>query len=134
MIRDQDVRSVIARDWEGIRRLCTRSQEPVFVLDKIVDQPRSDESYNLPFLLVYGVLDEVLTELRDQGQFSCPSRQLGHKMAASRNHLPWDNYDLVDQGRNARNRLAHDTVLLSKCDCLKYVDAVESELHMWGVM
>ncbi len=100
----------------------------------VIDEQRPEDSYNLPFVLAYAVLDQVLNELRTQGAFTCKTRKLGDKMTASQNVLPWQDYDLVNNGRVARNDLAHEAQLLSKVDCLRFIDAIESELKTWGIV
>ena len=60
--------------------------------------------------------------------------QLGIKMAASQNAMAWKDYDLVNNGRCARNDLAHEAKLLSEVDCRRFIDAVESELKAWGIV
>jgi len=97
-----------------------------------------DELFNLTLVLAYAVLDQVLDELIAQGIFSCaPSRRppmLGAKMAASKGSLPWQDYDLIEAGRAARNSLAHEGKLLSKADCIAYVAALEVELEAWSIL
>ena len=80
------------------------------------------------------VLDEVLIELRDQGEFASKGRHLGHRMRDSRGSLPWHDYPLVDSGKKARNDLAHKAIIAPIADCKKYVDAIEAELKAWGVL
>ena len=55
-------------------------------------------------------------------------------MGASQKLLPWQNYDLVDNGRVARNDLAHEAKLSSKADCLRFINAIEAELKAWGII
>ncbi len=100
----------------------------------MINETRPEDSYNLPLVLAYAVLDRVLRELRDQGAFTCNTWKLGAKMAASQNVLPWQDYHLVDNGRVARNYLAHKAKLLSKADCLQFIDAIESELTAWNIV
>lgn len=90
--------------------------------------------WNLPFVLAYSVLDQVLTALRDQGVFVCSSWMLGPKMQASRQFLPWQDFDLVSRGKDARNEVAHKAVLLSKSECFLYIEAVGKELQAWRVV
>ena len=85
-------------------------------------------------MLGSSVLDQVLSELCDQGEFSFNDRNLGPKMLASRSKLPWQDFDTVDDGRDKRNELAHEAQLLSKKDCLRYISSIESELTAWGVL
>lgn len=135
MIRDPQIKSEIVKEWDGVRKLqqsfLTAHLLPGF---GIINEVIPDEFHNLPFVLAFAVLDEVLTQLRDQGHFKCKSSLLGPKMRASRRRLPWQNYDLVNSGRKARNRLAHDARLLAKADCFKYIDAMEIELRAWGII
>jgi hypothetical protein len=73
-----------------------------------------------------------------QGAFQKPNVKgwptLGQKMAASKDKLQWTDYDLVAEGKCARNDLAHQAKLLSKADCFRFVDAIEGELKAWGVI
>ena len=135
MIRDPKTKSEIAQDWRVVRKLCKAGYRTWMIpgAGSITEQ-RPEDSYNLPLVLAYAVLDRVLRELRDQGDFTCKAWQLGKKMAASQNALPWQDYDLVNDGRVARNDLAHQAKLLSKADCLRFIDAVESELKAWGIV
>ena len=135
MLSDQRTKSEISRDWGVVRSLCTGSHRQWQVPGgPFINETRPAESYNLPLVLAFAVLDRVLNEFRDQDTFSCSKWQLGNKMAAARNALPWQNYDLVDEGRNKRNEIAHEATLFSKPDCLRYIDAVEAELKAWGLV
>ena len=100
----------------------------------MINETRPEDSYNLPLILAYAVLDQVLSELRDQGEFTCKAWQLGKKMPASQNALPWQDYDLVKSGKNARNDLAHEAKLLGKTDCLRFIHAIGFELKAWGIV
>jgi len=135
MIRDPQIKSEIVKEWNGVRKLqqsfITKHLLPGY---GIINEFIPDEFHNLPFVLAFAVLDEVLTQLRDQGDFKCKSSFLGPKMEASQSHLPWQNYDLVNSGKKARNRLAHDATLLAKADCIKYIDTIEIELRAWGII
>jgi hypothetical protein len=135
MIRNSKVKVEIAQDWAVVRKLCEGSHRQALIPGGFyINETRPEDSYNLPLVLGYAVLDRVLSELRDQRAFSCKAWQLGKKMAASQNVLPWRNYDLVNAGKEARNNLAHEAKLLSKGDCLRYIAAIESELKAWRVI
>jgi hypothetical protein len=58
--------------------------------------------------------------------------RLGKKMEASKPFLKWTDYNIVDEGRNKRNDLAHGSKLLSRKDCLRYIEAIGVELKVWG--
>jgi len=127
------VKSETAQQWQTICNLCKPSHRQYQVGDSFINETRPEDSYNLPFVLAYSLLDQVLSELKDAGVFSS-SWMLGAKMAASRPHLPWKDYDLVNTGKEARNDLAHQGRLLGKSDCLMYIEAIWIELRAWGVI
>ena len=137
MINNAQAKRLIAQKWEAVRKIeRSLSIQPIVPGTGIVDMSAPIESYNLPFVLAYAVLDDVLSQLHDQGEFRCSSREpmLREKMCASRNILPWQDYGFVDLGRKDRNKLAHEAKLVPKPDCIAYVDAIETELKAWGVL
>ena len=135
MIKDNQANAAIIEDWNGVRKLQTFDNRVHFLGGMAVSVGSfvPNAFWNLPFLLSYTVLDETLSVLRDQGEFVCNSRMLGTKMDASKTHLPWQNYDLVFKGKEARNDLAHQALVLKKRECFIYIDAIEAELRAWGV-
>ena len=74
----------------------------------IIDERRESEFYNLPFVLAYAALDQVLAELINQGTFQCAGKtpQLGKKMKASQKVVPWQEYKNIINGKKERNLLA----------------------------
>ena len=135
MIRDPQAKLEIAQDWSVVRKLCEGSHRQYQSENgSFINESRAEDSYNLPLVLVYCVLDTCLDELVAQGVFSCTTWKLGPKMKASRGALPWKDYDLVDTGRDRRNDLAHRAKLQPKAECLRYIQAVENELTVWGIL
>jgi hypothetical protein len=135
MIHDPKTKSEISQDWCVVRTLCGSShRQYVSWSGSVINESRPEEAFNLPLVLAYAVLDQVLSELCDQGAFTCKKWQLKEKMTASKNVLPWQDYKSVDSGRCARNVLAHEAKLQNKSDCLRYVDAIEAELRAWAII
>ena len=134
MIHNRQTKSDIAQDWSVVRKLCNAAKTSFLPGYGVIVNEPPKEIYNLPLVLAYAVLDQVLNELIAQGEFSCKLRLLGPKMAASQNKLPWKDYGLVDKGKTARNDLSHEAKLLSKADCLQFIDAIESELTAWNIV
>jgi len=137
MIYDQHVRSDILQEWTAVRKLCAGSHRQCMIPGgAFINETPPESFYNLPFLLAYAILDQVLTELIDQESIQCKQKKplLGDKMAASLNVLPWQNYTLIEDGKTARNELAHEARLLTKNDCFAYIDAIETELKAWDVL
>jgi hypothetical protein len=140
MIKDQQKRNKIARDWAAVRAFCkgTHRQSiagggfgPVFV-----NETPLDSFYNLAFVLAYAVLDRVLDDLRAQTVFSTKQKYpgLNAKMKASQTKLPWQNYSLIQLGRCVRNKVAHEAVLADGAQCFRFIDAIEAELRVWGIL
>lgn len=92
------------------------------------------EIYNLPLVLAYCILEDVLDALITQGIVKCTSPKIGPRMIASQNHIQWKDYKTVDEGRDKRNQLAHEGKLLPKADCLKFVNAIGDELKAWKIL
>lgn len=135
MIKDEIARTNIIADWNGVRKIQSSGDHTaMYPFGMVITSTVPDAFWNLPFLLAYAVLDETLNELKDQGEFICRTRMLGEKMEASKAHLPWQNYDDVWKGKEARNDLAHEAIILAKDECFKYIDAVEEELRVWGIL
>jgi hypothetical protein len=62
---------------------------------------------------------------------------LGARMEASRkpaSSITWVNFDLVDEGRSVRNKLAYEAILPNREDCLKYIDAIGDEYRAWKII
>ena len=137
MIRDPVARSEIAQQWTVVRRFCSGShrQSQVPGGPFMIETP-PESFYNLPFLLAFATLDQVLTELIAQGTIQCQRKfpPFGVKMAAAANILPWQNYALIESLKNVRNDLAHEARLLDKGACFAFIDAIESELKAWRVL
>lgn len=121
-------------DWRIVGGLSTDVTRSGPALGGWINETRPDSAFNLPLVLAFCVLEEVLDELRLTGVYLCKSSKLGAMMNASKDVLPWQDFDAVDRAREARNALAHQGVLHSKTDCLAYIKVVERELLAWGVL
>ena len=93
-----------------------------------------DISHNLVLLFAFSVFEDVLKQLKSKKYFTSDNNNLGNLMHKSRNHLPWQDYILVDEAREKRNEIAHDQAIFPRDDCWKYIDAIENELVQWGVI
>ena len=134
---DSAVKSDIARQWTALRKLCRSSHRQGIAPGVFINETPPEEIYNLPLVLAYAVLDEVLSALISQGTFACRDWTLGAKMGASSkpgSGLQWKDYDLVARGKEARNDLAHEAKLLAKADCFRFIDAIEGELKARGLI
>lgn len=136
MIQDPAARADIVQEWGAVKKLCSSDRAYMIPGAGFINTSPPESFYNLPFLLAYATLDQVLSQMIEEGAIQCEKKRpmLGDKMAASITAIPWHRYEFVEAGRIARNALAHEAILLSKPDCLTYIDAVEKELTAWGVL
>jgi hypothetical protein len=136
MITDPQVRAEISRHWAAVLALLKGGRQYMAGTSYINETWPS--IHNLCLVLAYAVLDEVLTALINQGAFNCNGRRfppLGAKMEESqRQGLQWRDYNLVDQGKSERNKLAHEAELLNGEECIKFIEAIGAELNGWGVL
>jgi len=93
-----------------------------------------DFANNLALVFAYGVLEDVLKQLRDERTIVCDKWGLKNLMAQSKHSLDWIDFRLVDKGRDRRNDIAHRGVVLARGECWKYVDAIEKEMLQWGIL
>jgi hypothetical protein len=133
MIRDLRAKKEIAEKWDTVKKLCAW-RRGVSLPGVFYNETPPPTFYNLPLVLAYSVLEEVLNTLESEGVFQCNAWQLGRKMGASKMALRWQDFTQVDRGRDARNALAHDAKLLSRMECLRFVDAIERELKAWNII
>ena len=126
-----------AEQWDVVQRFCSSSHRTWVGPAGAISETPPESFFNLPVVLAFSLLDEVLDSLMAQGAFPPPRGHrpmLGPKMAASRAHLPWQDYIRVERGKDQRNALAHQGVLISNADCLAIVDAIGVELVAWGAI
>jgi hypothetical protein len=92
--------------------------------------------HDLTLVFAYAVLQDVLEQLKHEKRFSTRKTKpgLGELMQTSRSTLPWQDFALVDKGRNRRNDFAHHRMSVPVDECMEYIDAVERELHAWGIV
>ena len=91
-------------------------------------------AYGLCLLFACSVLQDTLSALRCQGAFACGRGELGALLKASRNSLPWTNYDLVFEAKERRNAIAHAQAVIERGDTWRYIDAIEAELRAWRIV
>ncbi len=89
---------------------------------------------NIILLYAYSVLDQALRQLKEEGHFKPQGSGLKAHMDASKPVLNWVNFVLVDEGRERRNKIAHEQQFLERVDCWKYINAIEAELISWKIL
>jgi hypothetical protein len=94
----------------------------------------TDAVANLPVLLAFDVLGQVLQQLRDEGRFRCKREQLGVLMDDAQTSLAWLDWPALRDGVRRRNEIAHDGKLFDRKQCWDDVRRIEQQLMAWGVL
>ena len=137
MISNSVALEELRNSWNGVREL--RKSIQASLLGSFAQGASfvifiADAAHNLPLVHVYSVLNEVLLQLREEKHFECKNFFLGHLLTNSKNCLPWRDFDLVKEGADRRNDIAHRGKILPRGDCWKYIDAIEKELIGWEIV
>ena len=127
----------LRNSWNGVRKL--RKSIKGALLGSFAQGASfvifiADAAHNLPLVHAYSVLNEVLIQLRDEKHFECKRDNLGLLLENSKKCLLWRNFDLVREGKDRRNDVAHQGLVLPRGDCWKYIDAIEEELIGWEIV
>lgn len=135
MIEDLQFRSDVTVKWNAIRSLCHDSHRQYAAGGAIINETRPAEAFNLPFLLAYALLDELLDQYGSENGIAFRRRaHLGEKMASLQTVLTWSEYAQIDEGMHRRNDLAHRAELLPKAECLRFIKAIDRQLSSWGMV
>ncbi len=135
MIKNAVVKSEIVDLWRAVRRLSAEPGSSIIPGAGIVQHPVATGFCNLPLVLAYAVLEQVLEVLAEERRFLMPKKpKLANLMMNSKAAISWLDFDYIDKGRERRNELAHDAELVPDAECLGYIDAVETQLRSWKVI
>lgn len=138
MVRDPDMLKSLRQEWEAVRSAQGRVQLHLYAAVgglSFFPHKLADISYSLVLLFACAVLKDVLIQLCNEGNFTSKRNQLGTLMHSSKAAaIPWVNFALVDRAREERNDVAHKQKILPRCECWKFIDAIENELVNWGIV
>lgn len=137
MIQDPIMLQSLRQEWEAVRNAQRRVQLHLSAAVgglSFFPHKLADISHSLVILFACAVLKDVLTQLRNERNFTSKSNLLGELMDSSKATIPWVNFGLVDRARKKRNGVAHDQKILPRAECWKYINAIEKELVNWGIV
>jgi len=129
--------ATLQAEWNGVVQMRERMQQLVlstFAFDAKKSPAFGDIFYNLPFLLAFNVLKQVLLQARDEGRFIGPRPQLGSLIDSAKNSLPWINWQCLREGVQRRNELTHNGRLCGDVQCLQDIADIEAQLLAWGII
>ena len=139
MITDQSALTDIRSEWGVVHKTCDMIARNLaassFGIGSVGPSHQyRNFGYNLCLLFAFSVLEHALLQLRDEGVFSSSKSNLGALMDAGKKALPWQNFVLVDRGRETRNDIAHKRAFIEREECWKYLAAIEAELLAWKIL
>lgn len=137
MMKDNNVLKDMLRAWRGVRQMQAMLDTYADValhrgLPQLPDYQNA--CHGLTLIYAYAVLQEVLEQLRDEGQFASRSGKLGTLMHESKKSLPWVDFDTIDKGRDRRNDVAHRQSIVPFAESRRFIDAIEQELIAWKIL
>src|SRR5688572_27270139 len=111
MVTNPDTLIALQSEWDGVIKMRDRLKlllMTTFTGGAMTAPALANVVYNLPVLLAYDVLSQVLLAGRDEGVFASPRTQLGHLMDSAKDAVSWINWDNLRAGVRRRNEIAHD--------------------------
>jgi hypothetical protein len=136
MLTDAATIADLQSEWTGVIKMRDRMQKVVtfsFVAGSIPSSA-TGVVYNLPVLLAFDVLGQVLRAARGEGLFACNSDHPGPLMDCAKTAFSWLDWDELRAGIRRRNEIAHDGQLFDGAQCLKDIANVEKQLMEWGLI
>ena len=137
MIMNLNSVATLQAEWDGAVRMRDRVRHLVistFAFDAKKSPAFGDLLYNLPFLLAFSVLKEVLLQAREEGRFTSSRPQLGDLIDSAKNSLPWIDWQCLREAVKRRNEVMQNGRLLGDVQCLQDIAEVEAQLIAWDVI
>lgn len=125
----------VEAEWEGVIRMRERMDHLVvttFAFDPITSPVFGNILYNLPLLLAFDVLRQVLMQWEDRDTTS--GHSLEELLDGARTTVPWMDWQCLREAVDRRKEVAHDGRLLGDKQCLQDIANIESQLQAWGVI
>ena len=137
MIMNLNSVATLQAEWDGAARMRDRVRHLVistFAFDAKKSPAFGDLLYNLPFLLAFSVLKEVLLQAREEGRFTSSRPQLGDLIDSAKNSLPWIDWQCLREAVKRRNEVMQNGRLLGDVQCLQDIAEVEAQLIAWDII
>ena len=124
-------------EWQSVLQMRSRIQHLVlstFAFDIRRSPAFGDVLYNLPFLLAFEVLKQVLLQARAAGLITGSGQRLADLIESSKSSLPWMDWDGLHEAMNRRNEVLQEGKLCGDAQCLADIAAIEAQLAAWAVI
>jgi hypothetical protein len=137
MIANPNSLATLQTEWHGVIQMRERMRHLVvstFAFDANKSPAFGDLFYNLPFLLAFDVLKQVLLQAREEGLFAASRHRLVDLMDSAKTALPWVDWQCLREAVKRRNEVAHDGKLFGDIQCLQDIADIEAQLVAWGII
>ncbi len=137
MIVNTAAGAALSTEWTGVVRMLDRMKKLVvgtFAGGGMTAPGLAMVIYNLPLLLAFDVLKQVLVQARDEKSFACSAGQLGALMDSAKDSLPWIDWKGLREGVRRRNEVAHDGKLFDSAQAIQDIESVKAQLVAWGII
>ena len=124
------------KEWEGFKKSYNKAkpQTAFGVTQLTMTTDFADLCWNLMLVFAYGVFQQILKYLRDDGVFDSKSSNLGPLIQNSKVALNWQNYNYIWEGKEKRDKIAHEADYIKRKECWDYIEAIDIELKTWRVI
>ena len=134
IITNQSMVLKFQSDWDGVGKLFERVRRLVvgsFIGSLPTSRALAKVVYNLPMLLAFDVLKNVVKSVKDENIIVWPTNKLweGAQIA-----LPWKDWAELKAGVDRRNEIAHDGKLFGCSECCKDIANVQEQLFAWSII
>jgi hypothetical protein len=129
--------TTLEAEWHGVVRMREHVRHLVvstFADDAIRSPAFANILYNLPLLLAFEVLMQVLLQARENGRFMGSQLQLGDLMDSAKTSLPWIDWQRLREAVKRRNEVTHDCRIFGNVQCLQDIADIEAQLVAWGII
>jgi len=122
--------------WQGVIQMRERMDHLVvttFAFDPITSPIFGNILYNLPLVLAFDVLKQVLLQMNEKDPFP-DFQQLGDLMDSRQASLAWIDWQGLRDGVKRLTEVQYGGTLLGDKQCLQDIAQIESQLVAWGVI
>jgi len=137
MLANLNSLTTLQAEWHGVIRMREHVRDLVistFAVDAIRSPSLANILYNLPLVLAFEVLKQVLLQAREEGNFIDCQTQLGDLIDHAKTSLPWIDWQHLRESVKRRNEDSSDCRLFGDVQCLQDIANIEAQLIAWGII
>jgi hypothetical protein len=137
MIVNPNSLATLKTQWQGVVQMRDRIRNLVvstFALDVRKSPIFGDIFYNLPYLLAFDVLKQVLIQASEEGQITGSRGHLGDLMDSAKTSLQWVDWECLRDAVNRQSKVALEGKLFGDVQCLYDIAVIETQLIAWDII